>query len=117
MIISKEFTKMRISISLILLLNINLAVANEQKTFEAYFSAAKLKMTNGKYREALVDCKRGITLLGDKYWSKETIDDTSMKLALAKIKEREGNIKVAANLTCNMLETRISLYKQKADGV
>jgi hypothetical protein len=66
---------------------------------------------------ALVKCKSGLKLLGSpsSYYVRGLRDDTSMKLILAEMSEREEEIERASYITCRVLKDRIELSKQKVN--
>jgi hypothetical protein len=65
------------------------------------------------YETAITHCKQGIAILGNKYVEPNTIDDSGMKLEVAKIEEEKQNHKMAAGIYCRVLESRILGFKSK----
>ena len=53
----------------------------------------------------------GIKRLGEEYYNENYIDDTGMKLGLAKIKYEEANFKSSADLYKGVLESRLDMFK------
>ena len=52
----------------------------------------------------------GIKRLGEEYYNENYIDDTGMKLGLAKIKYEEANFKSSADLYKGVLESRLDMF-------
>ena len=57
--------------------------------------------------------KAALEMLGGSYVSDGLVDDTGMKLALAKIEEKKNNLEVAAVLYVRILKSRVSLFELK----
>ena len=70
-------------------------------------------LSDGRYAEANKLFSEGIDVLGDSYRTPDTIDDTGMKLTLAGIEEKSGNLEVSANLKKGVLESRLNIYEKK----
>ncbi|WP_102798842.1 hypothetical protein [Bowmanella denitrificans] len=70
---------------------------------------------NEEFNLDLAKCKNGLKLLGspNAYYTKVGIDDTGLKLTLAEVAERQGNVERASNITCRVLKDRIELTKRK----
>ena len=75
-----------------------------------------VSLSAGSYAHASEACLRGIEIIGDEYYSVETLDHTGQKLIVANIQARDGNLKAAASVRCSMLATRIDLFEMKIRG-
>lgn len=71
------------------------------------------KLINKKYAEAIILFDSGLEQLADKYFSKDIMDDTGIKLILADVALKKGNLDYAANLKHNVLQSRFTLLKDK----
>lgn len=78
--------------------------------FLAAANEAAIAKNNVKAIEIL---DRGIVELGNHYAAKDTIDDTSLKLTLAQLKQTQGDMEQAVNLKKSVLASRLELYKKK----
>lgn len=90
----------------------------EDPRFERY-RAARARLTAGrkafdekKYPQAMVEAQRGIDVLGDGYAAPDTADDTDLKVAAAKERERAGDTKTGAQIMLRMLAERVELARR-----
>lgn len=74
----------------------------------------KAKLINKEYTQAIIFFDKGIKQLADNYLSDEIIDDTGVKLTLANVEQKKGNLIRAANLKHKVLESRFTLLKDRA---
>lgn len=73
----------------------------------------KAKLTNKEYTQAIILFDKGIEQLANNYLSEDVIDDTGVKLTLANVEQKKGNLAHAANLKHKVLESRFTLLKDK----
>lgn len=73
----------------------------------------KAKLTNKEYATAIILFDKGIEQLANNYLSDDIIDDTGVKLTLANVEQKKGNLTQAANLKYKVLESRLILLKDK----
>lgn len=73
----------------------------------------KAKLTNKEYTQAIILFDKGIEQLANNYLSEDVIDDTGVKLTLANVEQKKGNLAHAANLKHQVLESRFTLLKDK----
>ncbi len=85
---------------------------NYKQSKEALLKGATA-LSDGRYVEASKLFSEGIDVLGDLYRNPDIIDDTGMKLTLASIEEKSGNLQVSANIKKGVLESRLSIYEEK----
>ena len=69
------------------------------------------------YIKAISFCSDGINQIAELYSDPKVIDDTGMKLTLANIEKEKSNNSVSANLYCNVLESRISIFKNNLESM
>lgn len=68
---------------------------------------------NGDYDHAIAHFKSGLNVIGNLYYVRGMIDDSGMKLTVADIQIRDGNLKNASSVFRKTLESRLRLYKDK----
>ena len=66
-------------------------------------------LAKADYAATLAICKTGLAQLGDSYYDPKVVDDSGQKLVLAQIYERDGALKTAATIYCNVLSGRIQI--------
>lgn len=54
-----------------------------------------------------------ISTLGDRYSTPDVVDDTSMKLALAKSQQKTGHTDISIQLKKSVAQARLGMYKAK----
>ncbi len=85
--------------------------------FAEKLKTAQAHLANNQYIDAIAACRAGLAQLGDAYHSPFGVDDTGMALALAESLERQGKLEMSAKLTCQTLDSRMSLLQYKtAEG-
>lgn len=62
------------------------------------------------FQQAMIVFNEGIKQIGDSYLSNNIEDDTGMKLILANVEEKKGNLERAVYLKRNVLESRIQVF-------
>lgn len=70
-------------------------------------------ITIGNFEIAFDACTAGVQELRDSYRSPDVIDDSGLKESAALFALRDGEIKVAANTMCNVLESRIQMLDEQ----
>lgn len=79
----------------------------------ALHEQGRTALSIGQFKEAMRAFERGIELLGDKYVDENLIDDSGMKLTVAKIEEEKGNLEVSANIKYRVLTSRLEVFRIK----
>lgn len=91
-------------------------------SFESYQQALRhygngaTAVANGDARVAVQSFDSGVDALGATYYDEDLIDDSGMKLVLAKTEEAQGRFESAANLKKSVLESRLSAWRSKCDA-
>ena len=67
----------------------------------------------GNFEIAFEACKVGVQEIGDQYQTLDVIDDSGLKESAALFALRDGEIMVAANTMCNVLESRIQMLERQ----
>lgn len=83
------------------------------KEVEAILKAAEQAIEKQEWPPANALLKQGLDVLGDRYISNNTIDDSGMKLVLAVADEKKGALQTAAHIRRSVLASRLSLLRQK----
>ena len=76
----------------------------------AAMAAGEAALERGNHIEAITHFRKGIASLGNRYYRRQDIDDTGMRLVLAEIRESEKEWRFAANLLSRVLEGRLGMY-------
>lgn len=89
---------------------------NLSQTIGALLQQAEEAIQGQDWVKANALLQQGLTELGNQYVMANTLDETGLKLQLAAAEESRGNHAVAANLRRRVLESRLTLYRQKSEG-
>lgn len=87
---------------------------NLSQTIGAVLQQAEQAIQSQDWARANTLLKQGLDQLGSQYVMPNTLDETGLKLQLAAVEESRGNQQVAANLRRRVLESRLTLYRQKS---
>lgn len=87
---------------------------NLSQTIDAVLQQAEQAIQSQDWVKANALLKQGLAQMGSQYVMANTLDETGLKLQLAAVEESRGNPSVAANLRRRVLESRLTLYRQKA---
>jgi hypothetical protein len=87
---------------------------NLSQTIGAVLQQAEQAIQSQDWARANTLLKQGLDQLGSQYVMPNTLDETGLKLQLAAVEESRGNHQVAANLRRRVLESRLTLYRQKS---
>lgn len=82
------------------------------ESIEAKAKAANIALDSGHVGDANRLFDTVLEALGDRYLSAGTIDDTGMKLTLAKTEAAKGNMDVAAALKKSVVASRLAQFRQ-----
>ncbi|HWV15052.1 MAG TPA: hypothetical protein VN030_06430 [Cellvibrio sp.] len=74
---------------------------------------AKKDIEEKHFDLSIKNSKSGIDMLGKTYLSCDGIDDTGMKISLAKMEEEKNNLEFSATLYMRVLESRITFFELK----
>lgn len=84
-----------------------------------YFSAMRAQksgidaLSRKEFVNALHFLDQGLESLGDIYLHNGLLDDSGMKLVLARSKESQGDLETAAHIMRRVLESRLAAYRDK----
>ncbi len=78
----------------------------------AFSIEAARALRAGRFSQSRAIAERGISVLGDAYWSDDVpvADDTGMYLINARVQARHGETKATASTTLDMLNSRLQQY-------
>jgi hypothetical protein len=80
----------------------------------AYLERGHSLISGRQFAAAVDSFKSGIQILGSSYLDpKTTVDDTGMKLVLARSRENEGKLDIASTIFERVLQTRLKLYASR----
>lgn len=78
-----------------------------------YVEVAQAEFSHGNKVVADENLDAAILLLGDRYVSEGFIDDTPVKLALARAKRKAGEFGVSIGLKESVVRSRLEMYSAK----
>ena len=83
---------------------------------DCLYTLGLTNLSDKNYEKAIELFSAGINVIGMNYnKDHRAIDDTGLKLTLAKIEENKGNLETASNLYKGVLSSRISLINDSAN--
>lgn len=92
---------------------IYLYLLNPAYSPEEYLEKGRRAINVRDFEIAFETCTMGVQSLGDSYRNPDVIDDSGLKESAALFALRDGEIKVAANTMCNVLESRIQMLDEQ----
>lgn len=78
----------------------------------AHFERGRALAAAGDHAAGLKSLRTGIEVLGERFRGPHQRDDTGTKLAFARAKEKDGDLKTAYTLVERALESRLSEYRR-----
>ncbi len=81
------------------------------QSIEAKSRAANSALAAGRFGDANALFDDALAALGDRYRAATVIDDTGMKLTLAKGEAAKGNVSAAANLKKSVVTSRLAQFR------
>jgi hypothetical protein len=88
------------------------SMTESYEAIKAKAKAANAALAAGRFADANALFDTAIVALGDRYRNAKTIDDTGMKLTLAKTEAAKGNMAGAANLKKSVVASRMAQFQQ-----
>jgi hypothetical protein len=80
---------------------------------KSHLSQGRASLASGDFKQAIVQFRKGIQLMGLRYLNSAVNDDTGMRLTLAEIQEGKAHFQESANLYSSVLANRISIWEAK----